>query len=693
MQVEDVIQDLDNGVPSDVLVLFDDTEVEREAAAFRDRRRLRYDDPESLSRKSRHLARIKSATMQGMDDRSYAVLRSYSHLPMALIRFKDRKTLEQLRARPGFRAIYPNRRQYPALDPVSAGLIGQPSAQLAGAAGAGATVLVVDSGVDYTQPDFGPCSAPGVPAACKVIYSSNISGSGGALDTASTQHGTNIAGIVVGVAPEARIAAVNVFGTIGSTTDALVLQAINWGIANRATFNIRAINLSLGDGSFNTAPCGNPSLNPYVNAIANARSAGIITVVAAGNEGYTSAIANPACTPQAMSVGAVYSQNWGSVSGSCSDATTAADQVACFSNSASFLTAWAPGAFITAGGRQLAGTSQATPFISGAVAVLRAAYPAETLDQTVARITTRGVPVTDARNGVTKPRLDVFDSVRPANDDFLGRFVGSGMTGSASGSTAFASKESSEPNHAGNPGGRSVWWRWTAPATGQVALDTHGSAIDTLLAVYTGTSVGALTPVASSDNDGSVNGGSGLYFQALAGVEYAYAVDGKNAAAGSVALTWHLNTAATANLRVSTSITPATVAAGDTVAFGITLVNDGPQPATNARATGTLPSQFVYQSGDANCSVVGANFTCLFGTVAAGVTGTLFIQLRAVTPGATQVGVVVSSDVSDPVTANNASATPISVTPSARSVPMPPWSWVVAAMVLAVLGRWRLPRR
>jgi subtilisin family serine protease len=143
--------------------------------------------------------------------------------------------------------------------------------------------------------------------------------------------------------------------------------------------------------------------------VANAHGAGIAVVAAAGNNGYTNGISSPACTPGAVSVGAVYSANFGGIGwGACTDNTTAADQVTCFSNSASFLTLLAPGALITAGGLTYGGTSQATPFITGAAAVLRAAFPTETTDQAVARMTGHGKSVIDARNAISKPRLDLY---------------------------------------------------------------------------------------------------------------------------------------------------------------------------------------------------------------------------------------------------------------------------------------------
>ena len=65
--------------------------------------------------------------------------------------------------------------------------------------------------------------------------------------------------------------------------------------------------------------------------------------------------------------------------------------------------------------------------------------------------------------------------------------------------------KANEPLHAGEDGGVSVWWVWTAPAGGQCQIDTTGSNFDTLLAVYTGSSLPALTEVASNDQNDNVN--------------------------------------------------------------------------------------------------------------------------------------------------------------------------------------------
>src|SRR5688572_29634406 len=124
-----------------------------------------------------------------------------------------------------------------------------------------------------------------------------------------------------------------------------------------------------------------------------------------------------------------------------------------------------------------------------------------------------------------------------ANDRFVNALVISGSTGSTTGSNTSANKEQGEPNHADNPGGSSIWYRWTAPATGPYSFNTDGSSFDTLLAVYTGGSVSALTLVAAND-DYSTGVTSEVSFTATAGTSYSIAVDGYDNDTGAVMLNW-----------------------------------------------------------------------------------------------------------------------------------------------------------
>jgi hypothetical protein len=106
-----------------------------------------------------------------------------------------------------------------------------------------------------------------------------------------------------------------------------------------------------------------------------------------------------------------------------------------------------------------------------------------------------------------------------------------------------ADKEAGEPNHAGNGGGHSVWYRFTAAATGPAELSTCSAAsFDTLLAAYTGTNVAQLAQVAASDDSTCPGGRSAIRFDAFAGVTYAVAVDGWNGRSGTFTLRWSLPT-------------------------------------------------------------------------------------------------------------------------------------------------------
>jgi hypothetical protein len=119
---------------------------------------------------------------------------------------------------------------------------------------------------------------------------------------------------------------------------------------------------------------------------------------------------------------------------------------------------------------------------------------------------------------------EVASAARPANDDFAAAQPLVGETASADGSNVDATKETGEPNHARRPGGRSIWYRWTAPYSGTVVIDTKGSKTSLLLAAYTGASVDGLTEVASNEYwDGSPQ--SRVRLKAVEGRTYMVAVD------------------------------------------------------------------------------------------------------------------------------------------------------------------------
>lgn len=336
------------------------------------------------------------------------VLRDYNNLPLAFYRISNREALVDLLNDPNVKAVYPNRINQPTTME-SLPLINQPQANTKGFNGTGSSVAVLDTGVNYLHSDFG-CTAVNTPSStCRVVYSFDSAPDDGSLD--DNGHGSNVSAIVSKVATKTKIIGIDVFRS-GSAYDSDIIAGINWAVNNAKTYNIKAINLSLGvPGVKYKSECSNSS---YGTAFANARAAGVVPVVATGNDAFPDGISSPACVAGAVRVGAVYDSNIGGVSWGnpvkCSDPTTAADKVACFSNGGSLVTLLAPGAMITAGGYTMGGTSQATPHVAGAIALLRAnsVTPTETIDQTINRLKTTGKPITDSRTGLVFPRIDLL---------------------------------------------------------------------------------------------------------------------------------------------------------------------------------------------------------------------------------------------------------------------------------------------
>lgn len=126
----------------------------------------------------------------------------------------------------------------------------------------------------------------------------------------------------------------------------------------------------------------------------------------------------------------------------------------------------------------------------------------------------------------------------PANDDFANDTTISGDMGLVSGSSHYADKESGEPGHGGNTGGASVWYEWVPSSNGGVTFWIQTSDYDTLLGVYTGSSVDGLTTVAANDDCKTGQTWSCVTFNAVSGTAYHIAVDGYNGVMGSHSLKW-----------------------------------------------------------------------------------------------------------------------------------------------------------
>lgn len=130
----------------------------------------------------------------------------------------------------------------------------------------------------------------------------------------------------------------------------------------------------------------------------------------------------------------------------------------------------------------------------------------------------------------------VFD---PFNDVLANALELAGVSGGTTTNNANATLEPGEPAHAGKQGGKSVWYFFTAPADGVLALSTSNSTFDTLLAVYTGTRVDRLTVLGANDD---APDGSGIHSEVQqavrAGTRYYVAVDGLSGSFGTIILSY-----------------------------------------------------------------------------------------------------------------------------------------------------------
>jgi subtilisin family serine protease len=331
--------------------------------------------------------------------------------------------------------------------------------------GAGVSIAILDSGVDYTHPQLGNGSFPNN----KVIGGTDTSGIGDGNPYPSGSagaHGTACAGIAAGdiwqpsvgdyiggVAPEAKIIAVKVFPDDGEDADNYdVKDGIDWCVTNQYLDNdnpIMVISMSLGSGKYSSSSQCDETWPAFLSAVNAAVDAGITVLAAAGNGGYCGLLASPAALNPVISVGSVYDaaigDRWGfcvssdtcyigaSRDSRCEEPTmpwiawegpTFAKKVACYSNSASFLDILAPGhnAYTTdisgpAGYEpgdfktDFGKTSAACAYAAGAVALLQSAAKATRgsfLSPAEIRrlLTSTGELITDTKNEGLSPYLE-----------------------------------------------------------------------------------------------------------------------------------------------------------------------------------------------------------------------------------------------------------------------------------------------
>ena len=251
--------------------------------------------------------------------------------------------------------------------------------QFDGIDGSGYSVVVIDTGIDVDHSFFG-ADEDGDGVADRIVYQYDFAdGDADASDIAG--HGSNVSSIIAsedsryqGIASGVDVIHLKVFKDNGTGAFSYVEQALQWVVDNVDSYNISAVNLSVGDGGNWTRATGQFGLADELATLANL---GVITVAAAGNNfgayGSQPGVAYPAADPNAISVGAIWdvAQQGPFVFESTTDYAATPDQIASFSQRhADLIDTFAPGTAITGanatgGTTTLRGTSQAVPFVTG----------------------------------------------------------------------------------------------------------------------------------------------------------------------------------------------------------------------------------------------------------------------------------------------------------------------------------------
>ncbi|MDX1953846.1 MAG: S8 family serine peptidase [Verrucomicrobiota bacterium] len=158
------------------------------------------------------------------------------------------------------------------------------------------------------------------------------------------------------------------------------------------------------------------------------------------------------------------------------------------------------------------------------------------LEMGLNRITVKAI---DAAENISaqKTITVTYQPLTTTNDIFALAPMLTNASGTVSADNSNAQKEFGEPNHGGNEGGHSVWWSWRAPSDGALFVTTDGSDIDTLLGIYTGTTLPTLVRIGSNDDTPNSQ-----FAELIVGVRantlYRIAVDGFGGKTGVVSMTY-----------------------------------------------------------------------------------------------------------------------------------------------------------
>ncbi|HYK06118.1 MAG TPA: S8 family serine peptidase [Thermoanaerobaculia bacterium] len=308
----------------------------------------------------------------------------------------DQAAVDRIRALPYVRAVHRDVLMHASSTPAAAPLATvvdartRVNASSLGTSGSGIVVAVIDTGIDYTHPALGG----GMGAGFKVIGGRDfINRDDDPMD--DNGHGTHVAGTIaasapdlIGVAPDVTLIGYKVLAADGSGPTSGIIAAIERCADPNGdgdpSDRVDVANLSLGGPG--------DAEDPASRAVDNAVAAGVMMVIAAGNDGATASIGSPGTALGALTVAAI--DDDGRVTDFSSRGP--APRLLGFKPDVS-----APGyevisARLGGGTIALNGTSMATPHVAGVAALLRKLHPEWTPAEIKAAITSSATAVTAA---------------------------------------------------------------------------------------------------------------------------------------------------------------------------------------------------------------------------------------------------------------------------------------------------------
>lgn len=226
--------------------------------------------------------------------------------------------------------------------------------------GQGVKVAVIDSGIDGSHPNLKQNIKGGI----------NLVTHGKPYDD-DNGHGTHVAGTIaaadigqgiLGVAPEAELYAVKVLDKWGDGTVLNAINAIDWCL----TKGIDIVNMSFGTDKYSKA---------LEEAVKVAYRRGLIIVAAAGNDGGPDTVDYPSVFKETLSVAAIDNR------GRLASYSSYGPEVDLLAPGSNIISTYLWGSYV-----RLSGSSMATAHITGALALLKARYPREDMNQLYRRL-------------------------------------------------------------------------------------------------------------------------------------------------------------------------------------------------------------------------------------------------------------------------------------------------------------------